>query len=86
MGDQGGTRDAVPHIGLFLSSLADMGGAIRVSVLLANRLCADFSVTIIELTEGRQHAFPLDDRVDVVSLGFDCDVRLRRKLMDVPSI
>lgn len=56
------------RVGLFLSSLQDMGGAIRVAVSLANRLCADYEVTIIEHVTHENCAFDLDPRITVVSL------------------
>lgn len=83
MSDLGSASNMRPRIGVFLSSLSDMGGAIRVAVLLANRLCNDFPVEIIELTGGESHAFPLDGRVCVRSLRLDGQARLRRKLIEV---
>ncbi len=55
-------------VGFFLSSLQDMGGAQRVAVSLANRLCNDYCVVIIERITHESVAFPLDERVKVVSL------------------
>lgn len=70
------------HVGIFLSSLQDMGGAIRVAVSLANRFCRDYDVTIIELTGHDRTAFVLDDRVNVVSLDSK-ELRLRGRIGEV---
>ena len=56
-------------IGFFLSSVQDMGGAQRVAISLANRLCNEYRVVIIERITHESVAFPLDERVSVVSLG-----------------
>ena len=69
-------------IGFFLSSVQDMGGAVRVAVSLANRLCNDYPVCIIERTAHESVAFPLDERIKVVSL--ECGAqRFRQQFMQV---
>ncbi len=56
-------------VGFFLSSVQDMGGAVRVAVSLANRLCDEYDVTIIEHITHSSIAFPLDSRIKLISLG-----------------
>lgn len=67
------------HIGIFVSSLNDMGGAIRVAVALANRMCSDYRVTIVELGCSDESVFPLDMRVGRAALNIP-NARLRKKL------
>ena len=61
-------KRATRTVGFFLSSLQDMGGAVRVAVSLANRLCHEYRVVIIERTSHMSYAFELDERIEVVSL------------------
>lgn len=56
------------RVGIFVSSLQDMGGAIRVAVSLANRMVEDYDVTVFELTGHERTAFPCDGRIGIVSL------------------
>lgn len=62
------------RIGIFLFSLQDMGGAVRVAISLANRMCEDYDVTLIELAEHDLPAFEIDERVGIYSL---CSKKLR---------
>lgn len=69
-------------IGFFLSSLQDMGGAVRVAVSLANRLCNDYHVVIIERTGHSSYAFDVNERIEVVSLHTTAQ-RFRQQVMQV---
>ena len=73
------------RVGFFVSSLADMGGAIRVSVSIANRMVEDYDVVIFELTGHDEIAFPLDSRIDVVPLGSKQE-RFRGRVGEVGSL
>lgn len=69
-------------VGFFLSSLQDMGGAVRVAVSLANRFCNDYHVVIIECGTHASLAFPLDERITVISL--ECTAqRFRQQAVQV---
>ena len=69
-------------VGFFLSSLQDMGGAVRVAVSLANRFCNDYHVVIIERGTHASLAFPLDERITVISL--ECTAqRFRQQAVQV---
>lgn len=59
------------NVGFFLSSVQDMGGAVRVAVSLANRMANDFNVTIIEHVAHQSVAFPLDERIKIVTIHSD---------------
>ncbi|MEF9841066.1 MAG: glycosyltransferase family 4 protein [Raoultibacter sp.] len=80
----GFTADRVVRVALFVSSLQDMGGAIRAAVLLSNRLCDDFHVTLIELERHDYQVFSLDERVEVVSLNVSAP-RLRQRITEAFS-
>lgn len=69
-------------VGFFLSSVQDMGGAVRVAISLANRLCTEYRVVIVERTAHQSVAFPLDERVEVVSLETDAK-RFREQFAQV---
>ena len=56
------------RVGIFVSSLQDMGGAVRVAVSMANRMADDYDVTFFELTGHERLAFPCDERVATVAL------------------
>lgn len=56
------------RIAVFLYSLQDMGGAVRVAVNLANRCAEDYEVLVVELGLSGHSAFPLDSRICVRSL------------------
>ena len=69
-------------VGFFLSSLQDMGGAVRVAVSLANRFCNNYHVVIIERGTHASLAFPLDERITVISL--ECTAqRFRQQAVQV---
>lgn len=68
--------------GIFVSSLQDMGGAVRVAVSLANRMAEDYDVTVFELTGHDRLAFPVDGRVSCVPLGAE-QQRLRGRVGEV---
>ena len=73
------------HIGFFVSSLSELGGAIRVATSLANRMCEDYDVTIIERLPHTECAFPLDVRIQVVSLEID-DARFRGQFVSARKL
>lgn len=95
-GDRGASpraRDAVgrdtvarcPRVGFFVSSLGDMGGAVRVAVSLANRMVRDYRVTIYELTDHDALAFPLADEVRVCALRAK-EPRIRGRISEVRAL
>lgn len=70
------------RIGIFVSSLQDMGGAVRVAVSMANRMANDYDVTFFELTGHNHLAFPCDERVAAIALGSQ-EERLRGRIGEV---
>lgn len=70
------------RIGIFLSSLQDVGGAVRVAVSLANRMCEDHDVVLIELTEHDKLAFEVDERVELYPLR-STEPRIRGRVGEV---
>ena len=81
-------RDTVarcPRVGFFVSSLGDMGGAVRVAVSLANRMACDYRVTIYELTDHDALAFPLADEVRVCALRAK-EPRIRGRISEVRAL
>jgi glycosyltransferase involved in cell wall biosynthesis len=70
------------HIGFFVSSLSELGGAIRVATSLANRMCKDYDVTVIERFPHTECAFPLDESVQVASLEIEA-ARFREQFVAV---
>lgn len=71
--------DKRTRVGILLSSLADMGGAVRVAVSIANRMQRDYAVTIFEVTDHDRLAFPLEHAVQVVPLRVQAE-RIRGRL------
>lgn len=70
------------RVGIFVSSLQDMGGAVRVAVSMANRMADDYDVTFFELTGHERLAFPCDERVATVALDAK-EARLRGRMGEV---
>lgn len=68
------------HIVFILSSLGDMGGAIRVSTSLANRLVEDYRVSVIQMESAEEFAFELNPRVATYSLDLE-GMRMRKRLL-----
>lgn len=71
--------DKRTRVGILLSSLSSMGGAVRVAVSIANRMQRDYAVTIFEITEHDRLAFPLSDEVRTVPLRVEAE-RIRGRL------
>ncbi len=77
--------DSCAQVGFFVSSLGDMGGAVRVAVSLANRMVRDYRVTIYELTGHDALAFPLAEGVRTCALHAK-EPRIRGRIPEVRTL
>ena len=87
--EQGGAGENVRpsrfKVGFFVSSLSDMGGAVRVAVSLANRMADDYDVTVFELVDRGASAFGLSEAVTVCSLNAR-GARIRDRIPEVRAL
>lgn len=64
---------ARPRIAFLITTLADMGGAIKVATEVANALVEEYDVSFIQLADKGAPAFAVDPRIACLSLGIDAE-------------
>lgn len=69
------------NIAFLVSSLADMGGSVRVAVQLANKMCLEYSVYFFEMSTRGECFFPLDKKVSRISLDLTSE-KIKDKIKD----